>query len=62
MNSAHGRLNIAQMQLTRLGEPQTGESAEVVAKRAHYQQMFEDAQAEIAEAQRASLPYREDDD
>lgn len=61
MNGAQGRLNIAQARLAVLGDPEPGEPIDVTQKREHYRKMLDEAHAEIAEAQRATLPYKEDD-
>lgn len=61
MKSAEGRMNIAKTRLAVLGEPEPGEPADVTERRAHYQQMLDEASTEIAEAQQSMLPYKDDD-
>lgn len=61
MKSAEGRMNIARTRLAVLGEPEPGEPADVTEKRAHYQNMLDEAMEELGETQRSSLPYRDND-
>lgn len=59
MSTPKARLQIAELRLARLGEPQPGESADVKIMRKHYTDMRTEALAAIAEAQHANLPYKD---
>lgn len=54
-------MNIAKTRLAVLGDPEPGEPSDVTIMREHYQKMFDEAQADISEAQHAALPYKDDD-
>lgn len=58
---ARGRVQIAQARLALLGDYQPDEPAEVTEKREHYQEMLNTALAEINEATRDRLPYKDSD-
>lgn len=58
--SASTRLLIAQTHLAALGEYVEGESADKTERREHWTQVADECHEQISEAQRASLPYKED--
>lgn len=59
--TAADRIQIAELRLNLLGDPYEGEPPERAAKREHYLEMRRAALAEIGEAQRANLPYKDDE-